>query len=305
MHLKRKVLSIILAAGMISSTCYAAPALTSAPQSNLQASPPTTASLTIALSQEGQIPLRSSAEALGYTVSWQADTKCIVLEKSGMDKKVLDPAKISGAVILQGHWQVPVSVFERELDLSVVVRYDGKAVIESARYAPEEASTIGEIKEVVQGKDGIQILIKGQKFGSYGYDEISLALKHTTPVTGGKLEDLKAGTQVYATYGKAVTKSLPPMGQGLTVEILKDKNLLMGRVMEIIKGDKAGGAQLRIVGTSDFLVRLSEKTTITDNTGKAVPLDTLKEGMILKATIAPYATMSLPPQTEVYSIIVQ
>ncbi len=253
---------------------------------------------------DGLVPLRTVSEALGYTVSWQSDAHSIALKKAELSDKILAATDLTSAVLKNDHWFVPIDFFQTALGSTVVVRTDGTVVIESSRFAPDEASTVGEIVDRVQGKDGIQVLVRGQKFGRDGYTEISLALTRTTPVVGGTLSELKVGDRIYVTYGSAVTKSLPPMGQGLSVEVLKDENLVMGKIIEAIPGASADKLRIRVVGTSDFLLTLTEDTIITDATGKPATADALKEGTIVTVHTPPYATMSMPPQTGANRILI-
>lgn len=308
----KAILALLLATTMLSSVSFADTSTASSALQPAQISSYTAMTYILdgktvsEATYEGLLPLRAFSEALGYTVSWDPGTRSVVLKKAGVADNTLLPADfLKGSTLKNGRWYVPDRFFEESLGNTVIVRFDGKIVIESSRYAPDEASTLGEITEWVQGKDGIQILVTGQKFGRDGYNEISLALGRTVPVFGGELNDLKKGTRIYVKYGPVVTKSLPPMGQATAVEILKEQHLVMGKVLEVIKGSTAEEPRLRVVGTSDFLISLSKDTVITDSTGKASSAAAIKEGMIVKVYTRMEAAQSMPPQTGAYRVVIQ
>lgn len=178
-------------------------------------------------------------------------------------------------------------------------------MIESTRFAPDEASTLGVVTDVLQGKDGLQVLVNGQKFGRNGYDEISLAIPRTVTVVNGTLADVKKDTLIYVKYGPNVTKSLPPMGQGTSVEILKEENLLMGKIVDVMGGTGTEITRLRVIGTADFVLGISQDTVITAADGTVTTESALKEGMIVKVYTSPIAALSMPPQTGAYRIYIQ
>lgn len=258
-----------------------------------------------ATAPEGLVPLRLFSENLGYTVTWESDSHRIVLKKGENPEKALLTQDLSNGLLKDGRWYVPLYFFDSVLGNTVIVKDTGETVIESSRYAPDEASTLGVVADVLQGKDGIQILVKGQKFGQNGYDEISLALPHTVTVINGTLQDVKKDSLIYVKYGTNVTKSMPPMGQGISVEILKEENLLMGKIMDITEGVPAEISRIRVIGTSDFVLGITKDTVITDAAGKITTKAALKEGMIVKVYTSPIAALSMPPQTGAYRIYIQ
>lgn len=233
------------------------------------------------------VPLREFAEALGYTVIWKSKTETIVFEKD-QGQGVVRVKELSQGQLIDGHWYVPLLFFESTLGNVVVVMQDGSVVLESRRYVPQEASTLGEIVTVNQGKDGVQILVKGQRFGAQGYTEISLAVSKAVPITGAVDGELHEKDYVYVQYSPAVTKSMPPLGQAIQVEVLKDQDLMVGKIMEMYN-DPNGSTRLRVIGTSDFLLGTSADTVVIGGDGELIDVSTLREGMIVKVYMAPQA----------------
>ncbi len=279
------------------------------------------------------LPLRKFSEALGSNVKWHQKENAIVIvanEKTYTFQVLKDKNSPSGYVLKSengisyettvrfGSHYVKGDFFREAFGFISVTDHLNQLRIDSKLYAPDEASTLGEITELTQGKDGIQVLVRGQKYGSFGYNEISIAVKRDTPVrkSNGEvvsLSDLKVGDSLYIQYSKAVTRSIPPMGQGLKVVLLEDESVFEGKVyfkqLSVEKYPGAGSIaapikQLRVIGTADYLLHIDDKTMIVDQKNKAVDFDQLKEGSIVQVFTAPYAAMSYPAQTTAYRIVV-
>lgn len=286
-------------------------------------------------SPEGQlfVPLKHFAGGLQYGLIWNAKDRSVGVELNGNVKLfnfVKDASYEFGTVledfegvkhaatIKGGRLYVTPEFFASAMNGVVVYDLNNQVRIDSVRYAPQEASSLGEISNIVLGKDGIQVLVKGQAFGAFGYDEISLAISNKVPVklSSGKevsLSDLKVGDQIYVTYGMAVTKSLPPMGQATGVTVLRDESLFEGKVFwKQVSDEKHPGTtsiaapiyQLRVVGTNDYVLTLANNAVIEDLNGNVKTFGDLKEGSIVKVFTAPYAALSYPAQTTAYKIVI-
>lgn len=271
------------------------------------------------------IPFKLFSNELDYKVTWDAKERSVTLElptqttkfqllkdttsEYGMTLKTIDGRTFSAQIIM-GSLYVSPEIFREALNGVVVFDHLNQLRIDAEKYAPDEASTLGEIINIENGKDGVQLLVKGEKYGAFGLNEVSLAVKMTAPVklSNGNvvsLSDLKVGDRIYIKYGKALTKSLPAIGQAESVVLLKDEGLFEGKVylkQTSSEGIAATSRQLRVVGTSEFVVSVNEKTVISDSKGDIKSFDDLSEGMILKIVTAPYAAMSYPAQTAAYRI---
>ncbi|NBI31220.1 stalk domain-containing protein [Chengkuizengella marina] len=79
------------------------------------------------------------------------------------------------------------------------------------------AGTYGTVVEMTTDELN-QIIVKGQKIGINGYDEIKLNITDQTEFINAKdqtelsIDQLKEGAKIYAFYGPNVTKSIPPIG---------------------------------------------------------------------------------------------
>ncbi|MFS1513248.1 copper amine oxidase N-terminal domain-containing protein [Chengkuizengella sp. SCS-71B] len=88
--------------------------------------------------------------------------------------------------------------------------------------AEQYGGTYGTVVDMMS--DGFnQIIVKGEKMGFNGYDEIKLNILDQTKFINAKdqtelsKDEIKKGAKIYAFYGPRVTKSLPPIG---TAEII-------------------------------------------------------------------------------------
>lgn len=279
------------------------------------------------------VPLRKFSEALSANVKWEPKTKSIIIKSNGKTStfKIIKSKAIASGYALKsengvtyeanlrfGSYYVKGDFFREAFGFVSVTDHLNQLRIDSKQYAPDEASTLGEIVELTQGKDGVQVLVKGQSYGSFGHNEISLALKWDMPIKKSngevvKLSDLKVGSNLYIQYSKAVTKSLPPMSQGIKAILLEDESVLEGKVyfsQTSVEKNPNGGSiaapikQLRVIGTSDYVLHIDDKTVIVDQNNKAVEFEKIKEGSVLQVFIAPYAAMSYPAQTTAYRIVV-
>lgn len=286
-------------------------------------------------SAQGQVfvPLKSFAAGLSYGLIWNDAEKSVGLEYDGNVKlfnfvkdseseygTVLKDAEgaVYPATIKMGRLFVNPNFFSEAMHGVVVYDVNNQVRIDTQRYAPDEASTVGEVTSVEQGKDGIQVRVKGQAFGKNGYEEISLAVSRAVPVklSNGKeisLSDIKVGDQLYVSYGMAVTKSLPPMGQATGVTVLKDEALFEGKVYwKQVSDEKHPGAtgiaapiyQLRVVGTNDYILTLANQAVIVDAKGNEKTFADIKEGSVVRVFTSQISTMSYPAQTAAYRIVI-
>ncbi|WP_027623058.1 hypothetical protein [Clostridium lundense] len=88
-------------------------------------------------------------------------------------------------------------------------------------------ATQGKISKVTDSKNGVAIMVEGKKVTEFGYDAIRLNIDENTKIINAKdkkqlsYKDLKEGTEILAYYGGAVTRSLPPIGNGKEIIVLQ------------------------------------------------------------------------------------
>lgn len=281
------------------------------------------------------LPVKKVSEGLGYAVSWDASKREVTLKFNGVSKTfkyLKDKSQLTGyqlmdqdgriypAAIRLGSLYTSPQLFAESMNCIVISDQDNNLQIDANRYSPDEASSVGEVAKILQGKDGVQLLVKGSAFGQYGYSEISVAASLTkvqvkkSDGTSLKLSDIKVGDQIYVKYGKAVAESLPPIGQAEEIVLLKDEGLTEGKVYfkqaSIEKHPGAQGIaapiyQLRVAGTSDYVLTLAKDAVITDQQGNKKTFDDIKQGSVVRVYTAQFATMSYPAQTAAYRIIIK
>lgn len=281
------------------------------------------------------LPVKKISEGLGYKVSWSVTHRAVTLTFNGSEKTfsyLKDSEQSTGyqlkdqdgrvytASIVLGSLYVTPQLFSESMNAVVISDQENQLRMDSVKHSPQEASTVGEVQKIEQGKDGIQILVKGRAFGQFGYDEISLAasvMKAKITTSDGtvlKLSDIKVGDQIYVKYGKSVAESLPPIGQAEEIILLKDEALIEGKVYfkqasvekyPNVSSIAAPIYQLRVAGTSDYFLTLASNVVITDTKGNAKSFDDIKEGSVVRVYTSAIMTMSYPAQTAAYRIIIQ
>ncbi|MCK4257495.1 MAG: hypothetical protein KAX49_00860 [Halanaerobiales bacterium] len=185
-----------------------------------------------------------------------------------------------------------------------------KLVLVQERKIPEEIYTYGTIGQIREVKGGIMVDIINEA----GENEINLVISDRTIITdqsGLELskDELKEGLKIKASYGPAVTASLPPIGTANSVVVEEQKIPeeiytygTIGQIREV-----KGGIMIHIIndaGENEINLVISDRTVITDQSGLELSKDELKEGLKIKASYGPAVTMSLPPIGNADKIII-
>jgi hypothetical protein len=226
----------------------------------------------IAICEMPRVSLRELAEEKGYTVKWDNETKSVVLNSEN-DEIIVNVVKDEDAIILNGRVTVSSNFFykkaEEKIELPVV---------------------IGEIKEY---KDG-RFLIENYPGG------IILGVNKDTEFVDITKDELKNGVRVKVSYGPMVTKSIPAQSGIKRIERVLDKPIKEGEVTEVEENKL-------VIGTyPDAIVfNILEETIIVNPNGEVVKFEDIKIGASIYVEHSNVMTMSLPPITNAYKIIVK
>ncbi|UQZ34024.1 copper amine oxidase [Paenibacillus sp. PK3_47] len=273
--------------------------------------------------KEPLIPLRSVAEALGFTITWNPKTKAVDLSKgttfttvkSGEDRYAVNKMNKSlGTVPVTKADKlfVPVSFVSEVLNQNISV--EGQQIMVSS--AVEHQNETGVITAINQDKKYPSVQIKGT--GTAG---LVLNLGEDTVIAaadGTKLDiaDLQIGMTIEAEHANFATLSLPPQtpAYAITVQdskLQKDTLGTQGIVEEVLTSED-GSLSIRIKGTgltdtsqSEVVLRINADTAIVNESGEAVSGSSLVQGAQVIGFYSPVLTRSLPPIGTALKVVVE
>lgn len=269
--------------------------------------------------QHIMLPLRETAEALGFQVKWNAETQSAELAKpespiwtlvqTGKDQYSVNKMYCSlGAepVLKEEKLHVPASFFREVLHASVTVK-DDQVLITSETEDVQKVTRQGVITAIRSDAKHSSIQIDG-----VGIDGTILNIDENTIIRNAdceavKLEDLSLGLSIEAAHSLAMTMSLP--GQTYAYEItvldaIEDQERIgTSGVIEDIQTD-ASNSQLKITvkGTGmtegspeEVVLMLLPETVIVNQEGKVMKASELEKDAKVLAFYSPALTRSLPP----------
>lgn len=256
------------------------------------------------------IPLRAICEALGMTVTWDAETEMITIEKlpiyitctpnsDGYTFAKTAPIMLGqDPVLINGTTYVPATFVTEILDLDIDISeyvisiYEGEKVfLTESEWAEEGQIAVYDFNhgEVILNITDETVIV----------DEEGNALK---------VEELNPEMALSVTYDAMMTMSIPPMTnavkiiqrneiadtvvEGTICEIVTDEN---GYAAQVIIGDKEdvySQTALNVYPTMTFMSLEGEEKGIFD----------LEVGMTIQALVNSLQTMSIPPQMPAVAI---
>lgn len=258
------------------------------------------------------LPLRAMAEAIGYTVSWQAESGTAVLSGISDDifvKPVSATARSAekNAEIYNDKTYVPIEFVNEVLGLAYDVdENNGNINIYVTEELAAEKSTVT-VNSVEEGK----ISVNDENIG-----EVILMISEETEISkdGEKTElsEIKEGDKLAVLYSPAMTMSLPPQCTAVSIEILSENNKeeqnenvsFDGEVLEIAEDGMV------VVSSENYkngiALKITENTRITHSVNKRIyKAEDLEVGMKISGEHSAAMTRSIPPQTEAFSIVIK
>lgn len=265
------------------------------------------------------LPLRAMAEAIGYTVSWQAESGTAVLSGISDDifvKPVSATAKSveKNAEIHNDKTYVPIEFVNEVLGLTydvdenngnINIYVSGINNYESEELAAEKSTVT--VNSVEEGK----ISVNDENIG-----EVILMISEETEILkdGEKTElsEIKEGDKLAVLYSPAMTMSLPPQCTAVSIEILSENNKeeqnetvsFDGEVLEITEDGMV------VVSSENYkngiALKITENTRINHSVNKRIyKAEDLEVGMKISGEHSAAMTRSIPPQTEAFSIVIK
>lgn len=271
------------------------------------------------------IPLRAVCENMGYNVQWDAQAKKITLTR-GAQYITIDPSedgytfsktapmKLGKAPMNKdGYTYVPLHFIDEVLEGKVVT--DTNFIYLTTQDLTDKITLNGEVKNREDGS--ITIGLEGID------DPTKTIVLHMTEDTTISYKDGKAlplsavekGDKVCAVFDKAMTRSIPPQSNAISIVVTKEtktenteqpvleesqkKSMYYGTVSEVKDGAiYMDGKDMQ----AQLIVHVADDTVLRNKEGKTVALDTIKEGTFLAIEKGAAMTMSIPPQTTAVAI---
>ncbi len=259
---------------------------------------------TLAEDEAVLVPLRATAEALGYKVEWIAESKTVTLSKDGetitvaftekgytLNSTPLTDGKVK---ISEGTTLAEVNTLANILNLSISINGADVDVITATEVKGE-----GTVKEITTD-GGYSLVFEDSKTGEIILHIDEGNTKITDPEGNTlKKEDITEGSELEVVYGDAVMQSLPPQNVPKSIVVKEapkavEKLTITGSVIEKTE------EYLVVESTDekdsyDLVALVVSESTEGDGTKAEV-------GDKITAEFSPVMTRSIPPQTEAFSI---
>lgn len=257
------------------------------------------------------IPLRSVAEGLGYTVTWNGESRSVELAKGAqyitmsIDKDEYAfsrraPQSLGAAPTLVGDFTyVPLSFIEEIIGGYAEENEDGTYKIVNP--------SIVTVTEVTEGGS---LVVEDSCLGT-----VIVHIGEDTVITADKkeasAEDIKAEMVLGIEYSPVMTASLPPQTTAVKINIEnqpvdteeenKQELAFDGEITEISGNLVTVGKAFEDPDAKRLVI--SDDTVITKGNDKRIyKLDDLEVGMKIEGTHADAMTFSIPPQTVAYTV---
>lgn len=274
--------------------------------------------------KEPMVPLRSVAEALGFELTWNAQTKSVDLLKgirfttltAGKDVYSINKmiTKLGTAPQLVGSTMyVPASFVSEVIQQNMTVKGDSIVITDANQ--EEHMTKTGVITSVYSEGKHQSVQIQG-----VGPDGIVLNVGEDTTIemadgTKLALKDLQIGMTVKAEHSMIMTMSLPPQTPTYKITVLdkeKQSDLLgtSGTIEEVQKDDEGNisitvkGSGLNEMSQAEVVLNISADTVLMNQDGEAVQSSELVKGAKVIGFYSPMLTRSLPPIGTAVKVVV-
>lgn len=120
-----------------------------------------------------------------------------------------------------------------------------------------------------------------------------------------RVNDLKRGMTVDATFSSNMTRSIPPQAQAFLIRIIRRQTrneTTIGRITEVNTRGNYIVTISNLNPSSVIRFNLSRETVIQNSSGRRIPLSLLVPGLRVRVEHASFMTASIPPQTTAFAI---
>ena len=126
--------------------------------------------------------------------------------------------------------------------------------------------------------------------------------------------ELRVGSVINASFSARMTRSIPPQSTAFLITVVRDRakshpgpdfsNIVQDRIMEIDRNNNfiLTGNPRDMMSQIRFVV--NNRTEIFNRRGNRLGLKDLRPGQMIRVDHADFMTMSIPPQTVAYRILV-
>ncbi|QSX05733.1 hypothetical protein JYG23_13865 [Sedimentibacter sp. zth1] len=202
-----------------------------------------------------------------------------------------------------------------------------KGMIVKVEHSPQMTKSIPAITNAVEitvikdQKDNVKIKSEVVEVDKYDktitignkeklYEQLVLNINEDTKLLDRfnmpiSIYNIKPGMIILVEHSSAMTRSIPAQTNAVSIKIVKsipDSILLSTKVLDVLE-DRILVGEKEHENTYKYLL-INYKTIITDKNGKIIELSDIKEGMSITVEHSMISTLSIPPQTQAYIIIV-
>ncbi|MFC6227493.1 copper amine oxidase N-terminal domain-containing protein [Paenibacillus allorhizosphaerae] len=275
--------------------------------------------------KEPMLPLRDVTEALGFTLTWNAENMSTDLVKdnllvtvtTGEDRYAVNKMyKTLGTApaLVDSKLFVPAS-FASEV-LHAAVKIEGSTISITQEEQRKTATTKGVIT-AVRDNDGHQSV----QINGVGPDGLVLNVGKDTVIestdgTAMVFSDLTIGTEIEAEHSLAMTMSLPPQTPTYKISVAyrPDAVDLIGTsgTIQDVRVSEDGMTSIVIKGTglteqsqSEVVLQLTDKTSLVNKEGETIEKSALVKGAKVIGFYNGVLTKSLPPIGKAWKVVLQ
>ena len=226
----------------------------------------------------------------------------------GDDVEVVDQHgnKVDLYDAVKNEWTVTAS-YGPMMTMSIPPQSPAVKIVVEKPEKPESAVTTGIIKNV-QDIDGKQEDYTRVELA--GKNPVILNVYKDTVIVdekGNKLDKdvLDENVRIEATYGPAMTMSLPPISTATKIVVLGDTVRVDGKIVEVSNKKIHVDVKSDNNKNNDVILKVTKDTQIVDIYGQEVKIDDLKKGTKVVGYHSHLVSRSLPGQTTAELIVVQ
>ncbi|TVY08913.1 copper amine oxidase N-terminal domain-containing protein [Paenibacillus cremeus] len=281
----------------------------------------------LADAKESMLPLRSVAEALGFTLTWNAETMSADLVKGNLQASVVTGEdryamnKMSkplgtASALVDSKLFVPAAFVSEMLQAQVSVNESTVSISSAGKI--KTATTKG-IITALQNKDGHQTV----RINGVGTDGIVLNVSKDTLFASAnstdttvQFSDLTIGTEIEVEHSMAMTMSLPPQTAAYLITIVSKPEAAdfigTSGSIEEVRTSEDGVTSLLIKGAglteqsqSAIVLQLTDKTSLVGKDGQPIDKSVLVKGAKVIGFYNGVLTKSLPPIGKAAKIVLQ
>ncbi|WP_228354227.1 hypothetical protein [Variimorphobacter saccharofermentans] len=121
------------------------------------------------------------------------------------------------------------------------------------------------------------------------------------------LYDLQEGMRIDAYFSSAMTRSIPPQSSAFSIIVLQEEATVDITTDRVVNVDTNYG--FIITGNpydiyDQMIFTVSDDTVILDQSNNTIPLEAIQPGQLVQVEHAIFQTLSIPPQSPAYRVMV-